>query len=45
MTGCGKVAASDLRVAFKCSSHPKVQSGEITEDEAFLEFLTNFGDK
>ena len=25
--------------------HPKVISGEITEDEAFLEFLANFGDK
>lgn len=39
------VKASDLRVAFRCSAHPKVASGEITEDEAFLEFLTNFGDK
>ena len=45
LDGSGKVAASDLRVAFKCSAHPKVCSGEITEDEAFLEFLTNFGDK
>ena len=25
--------------------HPKVISGDITEDEAFLEFLANFGDK
>lgn len=41
----GRVAASDLRVAFKSQAHPKVVSGEITEDEAFLEFLTNFGDK
>jgi Ca2+-binding EF-hand superfamily protein len=40
-----RVAASDLRVAFKSNAHPKVISGEITEDEAFLEFLTNFGDK
>ena len=25
--------------------HPKVISGDITQDEAFLEFLANFGDK
>jgi len=25
--------------------HPKVQSGEQTEDEVFLEFLQNFGDR
>ena len=25
--------------------HPKVQSGEMTEDEVFLEFLQNFGDR
>jgi hypothetical protein len=43
--GSGSVRASDLRVAFKCQGHPKVCSGEITDDEAFLEFLTNFGDK
>ena len=42
---CGAVKASDLRVAANCSSHPRVVSGDITEDEAFLEFLTNFGDK
>ena len=40
-----KVSCSDLRVAFDSSQHPKVISGEITADEAFLEFLTNFGDK
>jgi len=25
--------------------HPKVQSGELTEEEVFVEFLQNFGDK
>ena len=25
--------------------HPKVQTGEMTEDEVFLEFLQNFGDR
>lgn len=43
--GCYKVKASDLRAAACVSSHPRVVSGDITEDEAFLEFLTNFGDK
>lgn len=44
-TGCGRVCTSDLRVAFNCSAHPRVIAGVMTEDEAFLEFLTNFGDK
>lgn len=43
--GCGMVKASDLKVEACVKSHPKVISGDITEDEAFLEFLTNFGDK
>jgi calcyphosin len=34
-----------LQCAYDVKSHPKVISGEITEDEAFLEFLSNFGDK
>tara|TARA_B110000503_G_scaffold138319_1_gene224285 strand:- start:765 stop:1292 length:528 start_codon:yes stop_codon:yes gene_type:complete len=43
--GSGCVTASDLRVCYSCNAHPKVISGEITEDEAYLEFLANFGDK
>jgi Ca2+-binding EF-hand superfamily protein len=43
--GSGCVTAADLRVCYSCNAHPKVISGEITEDEAFLEFLANFGDK
>jgi calcyphosin len=43
--GSGSVTAADLRVCYSCNAHPKVISGEITEDEAFLEFLANFGDK
>ena len=39
------VKASDLKVEAVVSSHPMVVAGKITEDEAFLEFLTNFGDK
>lgn len=45
LDGAGTITASDLQVAYNVSSHPKVISGEITEDEAFLEFLSNFGDK
>ena len=44
-SGCGSVKASDLKVEACVKSHPKVVSGDLTEDEAFLEFLTNFGDK
>lgn len=43
--GSGSVNASDLKVVACVKSHPRVVSGDITEDEAFLEFLTNFGDK
>ena len=43
--GCGSVKASDLRVSANTSSHPRVIGGDLTEDEAFLEFLSNFGDK
>ena len=43
--GSGVVTAADLRVVYSTNAHPKVISGEITEDEAYLEFLANFGDK
>ena len=43
--GSGEITAADLRGVYNCSFHPKVQSGEMTEDEVFLEFLANFGDK
>jgi len=42
--GSGRITAADLREAYNVTCHPKVISGEITEDEAFLEFLSNFGD-
>lgn len=45
LEGCNVVKASDLRAAACVSSHPRVISGDITEDEAFLEFLANFGDR
>ena len=43
--GCGTIEASDLKGIYSAHMHPKVISGEMTEDEVFLEFLTNFGDK
>lgn len=43
--GSGSINAADLKAAFSVASHPRVISGDITEDEAFLEFLANFGDK
>jgi Ca2+-binding EF-hand superfamily protein len=43
--GSGFINAADLKASYATSSHPRVVSGEITEDEAFLEFLANFGDK
>lgn len=42
--GIGVVNASDLRPHYACYLHPRVQSGEITEDEAFVEFLSCFPD-
>ena len=42
--GSGLINAVDLRVSYNCSLHPKVQSGQMTEDQVFLEFLQAFGD-
>ena len=43
--GSGSINAADLKATFPASSHPRVISGEITDDEAFLEFLANFADR
>lgn len=43
--GNGTITSADLRVAYDCSNHPKVQSGEMTPEEVFVEFLAAFGDK
>lgn len=42
--GSGSVSASDLKASFAGNIHPKVISGECSEDEAFLDFLTHFHD-
>ena len=41
----GYVSAEDLKYSFNVDKHPKFQSGEMTKDEIFMEFLTNFNDK
>jgi Ca2+-binding EF-hand superfamily protein len=43
--GNGYLEAADMKGVYNCSFHPKVQSGEMTEDQVFLQFLANFGDK
>ncbi len=37
--------AGDLRGVYNCSFHPKVINGTMTEDQVFMEYLSNFGDK
>lgn len=43
--GNGRVNSSDLKTVYDCTGHPKVRSGEMSEDEVFVNFLQNFGDK
>lgn len=43
--GDNVITAADIKSCFNSSTHPKVVSGLYTEDEALLEFLSNFGDK
>jgi len=43
--GYGFLNSADLKVVFDSTQHPKVLSGEETEDEIFTQFLTHFGDK
>jgi|TARA_B110000285_G_scaffold183433_1_gene207600 Ca2+-binding EF-hand superfamily protein len=43
--GNGTIEAADLKGVYSANMHPKVISGEMTEDEVFLQFLANFGDK
>ena len=43
--GNGTVTSADLRTVFDTSSHPKVISGEMTDEEVYVQFLASFGDK
>ena len=42
--GNGMINAADLSVVFNADNHPKVISGELTNDEVFTDFLAQFGD-
>jgi len=44
-TGGGIVTVDDIRGVYSAKKHPKVISGEKTEDQIFKEFLVTFGDK
>ncbi|EPQ19036.1 Calcyphosin, partial [Myotis brandtii] len=41
-SGDGVVTVDDLRGVYSCHAHPKVQSGEWTEEEVLRRFLDNF---
>mmetsp|Transcript_10116 Transcript_10116/g.10063 ORF Transcript_10116/g.10063 Transcript_10116/m.10063 type:complete len:196 (-) Transcript_10116:37-624(-) len=43
--GNGYIDANDLRGVYNCRYHPKVQRGQMTEDQAFAEFLSSFNDR
>ena len=36
---------TNFRGVFNASLHPKVQKGEMTEEQVFLEFMSNFADR
>ena len=42
--GNGYIDCSDMRGVYNCSMHPKVQRGEMTEDQVFAQFLSSFND-
>ena len=43
--GNGFIDAADLRGVYNTKLHPKVLSGQITENQAFAEFLASFNDR
>ena len=45
LDGNGTVTSADLRTVFDTSTHPKVISGEMTDEEVYVQFLASFGDK
>ena len=42
--GSGEISMEDLKGVYNCDHHPKFQSGEMTEEQIFGEFLQSFGD-
>ena len=39
------ILAADLKSVYNAKMHPKVISGQLSQDEVFLEFLSHFSDK
>ena len=42
--GNGIVDVTEIRQVFNCAKHPKVVSGEMSEEQVFATFLKNFND-
>lgn len=42
--GNGTIDVTDIRQIFNCAKHPKVVSGEMSEEQVFAMFLKNFND-
>lgn len=42
--GNGMIDVTDIRQVFNCAKHPKVVSGEMSEEQVFAMFLKNFND-
>lgn len=40
----GFIEPSDMKGIYDATQHPKVRSGEMTENQVFAEFLESFGD-
>ena len=40
----GEITSLDLKGVYDCSFHPKVKTGEMTDDEVYFQFLNNFND-
>jgi Ca2+-binding EF-hand superfamily protein len=43
--GNGFIDVNDMFGVYNASMHPKFKSGEMTEEQVFMEFLGNFGDR
>lgn len=44
MYGQGLIQISDLEACFQCPKHPKILSGEMTNNDVFVAFQATFGD-
>lgn len=44
-TRSGYADTSDLRKVFNCVKHPKIQTGELNEDQIFYLYLKNYFDE